>query len=84
MSSKRHQRRRACEGKRRHPDADAANRAANRAAYGTARYNAATRMAPGEMHAYHCQHCGGWHVGHVPGSSGAPRRRRDAAKNGIR
>lgn len=64
MSSKRHLRRRSCEGKRRHPDKNAANRAA----YGTGRHNAATRMAPGDMHAYHCPHCGFWHVGHVPGS----------------
>lgn len=84
MSSRRHQRRRECERKKRYPDANAAQRAA----YGVARWNSQRMMfasaADMNMHAYHCPHCGGWHIGHVIGTNTTARRRKDMAKNGIR
>ena len=54
MSSKRAQRRRACEGKVRHPNAEAAlAHAAHLRRLGS----------PVPARAYACPHCGAWHVG---------------------
>lgn len=50
MSSKRHQRRKACEGKRRFADRLEAQRVKHRAGLA--------------LDAYHCHFCGGWHLGH--------------------
>lgn len=58
MASKRAKRRRSCEGKRRHPDRDAAAAHAGRLNRGR---DAADRVEP-----YRCRHCRGWHVGHRP------------------
>lgn len=56
MSSKRRLRRNACDGKRRYPDRSAANSAIwHQRARWTAR-----------MNAYHCPHCGYYHIGHTP------------------
>lgn len=55
MASKRHERRRGCEGKVRHPSAEVANRERkrlNRVAYS------------GVLNVYHCRFCKGWHIGH--------------------
>ena len=60
MSSKRRIRRKECEGKRRYAtqgEAHAAMLAAQKSATG-GRY----------IDAYQCEHCGGWHIGHRPGS----------------
>jgi len=55
MSSKRHQRRKACEGKRRYETSAQAGYAAH-----------LLREKDGAwMQAYHCQFCGGYHVGHM-------------------
>lgn len=51
MDSRRHLRRRACEGKRRFADMNAA---------------LAARIYP-ELRAYRCPHCRRWHLGHQPG-----------------
>lgn len=56
MASKRHERRKACDGKKRyesrdHALADAMN---------------LQNKEHWHMRAYHCQFCGGWHVGHMP------------------
>lgn len=58
MSSKRRLRRRSCEGKVRHESAAGANIARAKLA----------RRDDDRMNAYHCRFCGGWHVGHAPGS----------------
>ena len=56
MASKRRLRRRACERKRDYPDQTTATAAAR-----------SLRRATGEhVHAYRCQHCAAWHVGHPP------------------
>lgn len=62
MSSKRAQRRKACTGKSRHADQAGAAVALRklRQAHGPT----------GQVSAYHCQHCGGWHIGHTPGRNG--------------
>jgi hypothetical protein len=60
MGSKRRLRRKECEGKRRYATAGEASAAVN-AARGSA--------AGGQyLEAYQCPHCGGWHIGHKPGS----------------
>ncbi len=56
VSSKRRQRRKACQRKVRH-DSQAA--AAN-----AAKVTTGGRHGP---HAYHCPHCTGWHIGHPTG-----------------
>ena len=60
MASKRRLRRKECEGKRRYPtqgDAFAAAKVAR------------VRADGGQyIDAYQCEHCGGWHIGHRPGS----------------
>lgn len=53
MSSKRAQRRRGCEGKVRHPDAEAAHAHAAHL----------RRRLGSPAHAYACPYCGAWHVG---------------------
>lgn len=53
MSSKRGQRRKACVGKVRHADRDAATEAAREATRGQF-----------WLRAYRCPHCAGWHIGH--------------------
>jgi len=59
VSSKRHMRRKACDGKRRH-----ANHA-EAVAHIASLYRSG-RKTGGEMGAYHCHFCKGWHVGHTP------------------
>ena len=54
MSSKRHQRRKQCQGKRRYAD----EHNAKSAAFFTA------KTFGGVFHHYKCRPCGGWHVGH--------------------
>lgn len=61
MASKRHQRRRECEGKRGYPTPDAAH------------HRLRDILSTGSMdpsccplHSYHCPHCGRYHVGRVP------------------
>ena len=56
MASKRRQRRRVCEGKRRHETEAAAWAEVNR-----------NPRSNHEHSPYPCPHCGGWHVGHRPG-----------------
>lgn len=55
MSSKRHLRRRSCEGKIRHPDRSSALQHIR--AFGVRRDR--------DVEPYWCQFCNGWHVGHV-------------------
>lgn len=57
MASRRRQRRRACEGKRRHAGRQEAERALRRM----------KPRAQGVLNVYRCRNCGGWHVGHAPG-----------------
>lgn len=62
MASKRHQRRKQCEGKRRHATAD----------------NALVEIRMihkrhghcGQIGVYRCSFCGSYHVGHMPGRNG--------------
>ena len=54
MSSKRRLRRRSCEQKRRYGSAHHAKRARR----------AADPVKFHGVHPYHCQFCGGWHLGH--------------------
>lgn len=57
MTSKRHVRRRQCEGKARHPDSVTAIREATRLR---------KRNADGwYLNVYKCQFCAGYHVGHA-------------------
>lgn len=60
MSSKRRLRRKQCEGKRKFADAQEAT------AFMKATYSASEKIMT-----YHCNFCGGWHIGHL--------RRRDRA-----
>lgn len=64
MSSKRHLRRKGCEGKQRHASEYAALAAIKRAP--RYRFNA-THLA-----AYACRFCGGWHTGHAAKLRGVP------------
>jgi len=57
MASKRRLRRKACEGKVRHLDLASAWEAARVAA----------QRSGDIIHAYRCQHCGGFHIGHAGG-----------------
>jgi hypothetical protein len=67
VSSKRRQRRKACLRKVRHDSQAAAA-------------NAASTTTGGRhwLHAYHCPHCTGWHIGHPT------RGQRHAARTAIR
>ncbi len=56
MASKRHLRRKACIGKIRYSSQEEAGRHAG----------AATRMYQTYLTAYHCQWCGGYHIGNPP------------------
>jgi len=56
MASKRHLRRKSCEGKVRHESQEDARVAIKRDFW-----NAHERVG-----AYKCKFCGGWHVGHTP------------------
>lgn len=67
MSSKRRQRRKACHGKVRYQ--------ARAAAAASAKTTTGGRHW---LHAYHCPHCTGWHIGHPTG------RQRHAARAVIR
>lgn len=62
MASKRAQRRRQCNGKRRHASYDNALIAVRklRQQHGHV----------GQVSPYHCKHCGAWHIGHTPGRNG--------------
>jgi hypothetical protein len=68
VASKRRLRRRACDGKRRYPSADAA-RAQLPALYRRLRLRAAAGGAPGVAEhffgVYRCEHCGQHHIGHL-------------------
>ena len=55
MASKRRVRRRACEGKVRHPDEERA----------VAHCERLERQSSVAYHAYHCRLCGCWHVGRM-------------------
>lgn len=59
-------RRRACKHKMRHRSEE------------TARDHRARLIAGGAyadfLHVYECEYCGGWHVGHRPGSGGERRK----------
>lgn len=57
MSSKRAIRRRACQGKQRHPDWNAANAAL--------RSLLCRKGDQGVMRVYGCRFCGGYHFGHT-------------------
>lgn len=57
MASKRHLRRKACEGKRRHPSVREAQHAVQ------VLYQ--RHVVDGEVQAYQCPFCGGYHVGHA-------------------
>ena len=57
MSSKRHLRRKSCEGKIRHADKGGA----------VQQINSLWRLSHEHMRPYHCRFCGGWHVGHKSG-----------------
>ncbi|MGE0333217.1 MAG: hypothetical protein AB7P37_21260 [Ramlibacter sp.] len=67
MSSKRAIRRRlqrkACQGKVRHANEAGANVALRKLRR--------TGTTDGVMQAYACRFCGGWHIGHVPGTGRA-------------
>ncbi len=67
MSSKRRQRRKACLRKVRHDSHAAAETTAK-----------VTTRGRHRLHAYHCPHCTGWHIGHPTG------RQRHAARTAIR
>lgn len=56
MSSKRAIRRRACDGKQRHPTAERA--------WAHITSLARSGLAKGTLNAYRCRFCRGWHVGH--------------------
>lgn len=58
MSSKRRLRRRECERKKRYATPEAARRDAWRV----------SQRESLQIHAYHCPHCRGYHVGHRPGA----------------
>lgn len=58
MSSKRHQRRKACDGKVRHATREGAAIAVRRTGEGQ-------REGLGF---YQCRHCRGWHIGHAKGT----------------
>lgn len=70
MASKRAQRRKQCESKRRHDTEDSAWAAVR----GTIRLAAFRENGKG-LGVYHCRRCGGWHVGHRPGSLSRIARR---------
>ena len=59
MASKRAKRRKACTGKVRH--------ASQGAAVYAARMLRQKNLEMGVLHAYRCQFCGGFHIGHPPG-----------------
>lgn len=61
MASKRHQRRKQCGDKKRHATAAEA--------LDHIQYLRRNHKARGALNAYRCQWCGGFHVGHVPGSA---------------
>lgn len=54
MASRRHMRRRACEGKQRHVDQAGA----------VAHMISLKRIGDSNLNSYKCPHCKGWHVGH--------------------
>jgi hypothetical protein len=56
MASKRHQRRKSCEGKIRFTDYISARRAATSHQYAYGQW----------MNPYPCKFCHGWHIGHPP------------------
>ncbi len=58
MSSKRRIRRKSCKGKVRHESAQ----------HAWAHVRALRKRDDDRMNTYHCQFCGGWHVGHTPGA----------------
>lgn len=62
MSSKRRQRRLACEGKVKHKTKMAANIACIR----TMIKNSRTKLHGGTLRVYFCSSCSHWHNGHVP------------------
>lgn len=70
MASKRHIRRKQCEGKLRFPDQIAAERHARRN----------SRAHRTWLTAYHCSFCSGYHVGHPPARI---RRAIQAKRSGI-
>lgn len=59
---------RACQGKQRHPNKDAAERALFRLARA-----GADRAG---LNTYQCRHCGGWHLGHRPHRKARARKQR--------
>lgn len=65
MASKRHLRRKECQAKVRHDTVDHANFHARNL----------TRFRQIAYHSYHCQFCGGWHVGNVDKPLLAMRKR---------
>lgn len=56
MASKRHIRRKSCDGKRRYDTMVAAQVTARRA----------TERTQSKLNAYRCTNCGGFHIGHAP------------------
>lgn len=68
VASKRAQRRKACAGKVRHAEEGHAYAALRRMRH--------AHQADNSHHsAYHCPHCGGWHIGHTPGRNHPNNRR---------
>ncbi len=59
MASKRHQRRKGCEGKLQLSQVDAEARAARQSEW-------ALSNGQVPLNAYHCAGCGFWHLGHKP------------------
>jgi hypothetical protein len=57
MASKRRRRRKACQGKQRHPDKQSASQ----------HWYALWKKDGEKMRVYKCPHCHGWHVGHRGG-----------------
>lgn len=62
MASKRCLRRKSCEGKVRHPTKEGAIISLKKLTK--------SRGHQGYMHAYRCNFCGQWHIGHVAGRNG--------------
>jgi hypothetical protein len=63
MSSKRNLRRKQCERKIRHASAGAARHFGQQI----------VRRGGDELNVYHCEFCGGWHLGHTPARIEAAR-----------
>ncbi len=83
MASKRHQRRRACEGKKRHRSPHAALLAVRGTLRQIDERYTIVSASDRNLHAYHCPHCGFWHVGHPAGSTAGARRRKDMPKHAF-